>query len=82
MLKSASKEPAFDANLLLASHLRMQQAQAEQLARNDRLEKVIGQLVAVIKQKGPGASRPSLESATPSSSVTQQVNGSASFSLG
>lgn len=71
VLNAASPAPDCDINLLLVSHLKMQQVQAEQLARNDRIEKMVSQLLNCIKRR-PGTTQ-SPEPATPSASITQQV---------
>lgn len=74
VLSAASTGMTFDANLLLMSLPKMQQAQAEQLARSDRFEKMLSQAVSLNKRRGHGASQESPESTTTASaSVTQQV---------
>jgi hypothetical protein len=81
VLSAASNEAGIDLNLLLMSHLKMQQAQAEQLARNDRLEKSMTQLLNCFKKTRPGLSQQSLHPATSSVTVSQQVIYSETLSL-
>ncbi|GAQ83661.1 hypothetical protein KFL_001560300 [Klebsormidium nitens] len=72
VLNAASTEAGIDLNLLLLSHLKMQQAQAEQLARNDRMEKSMIQLLNCFKKSRPGSSQQSPDPTTSSATVTQQ----------
>ncbi|GAQ92526.1 hypothetical protein KFL_010400010 [Klebsormidium nitens] len=76
VLNAASTGAGFDLNLLLMSHLKMQQAQAEQLARNDRMEKAMHQLLNCFKKSKSGSSQQSSDPATSSVTVTQQAEAS------
>jgi hypothetical protein len=74
VLSGAPSSIAVDGNLILAFHMRLQQAQAQQMARQEKFENTLLQMLAFMKRNNKGRSSQQGLSETGSGSVTNQAS--------